>query len=142
MKALIDTWVIIEHYLSNPDATAVLRAGEKKIDMHISHITIAEVVNVISRTYGEREARVQYAYLKHSPLKREPTTEGIALNAGFYKTKYKFSLADAIILATAVEAGVDVLVTGGEKQYQSEWRDVDELDVMKLADFKEKILHL
>ena len=109
--------------------------------MHISHVTIAEVVNVISRMYGEREARVQYAYLKHSPLKRDPTTEGIAVNAGFYKTKYKFSLADAIILATAVEAGVDVLVTGGEKQYQSEWRSVDEVDVMKLADFKEKMLH-
>jgi len=109
--------------------------------MHISHVTIAEVVNVISRMYGEREARVQYAYLKHSSLKRDPTTEGIAVNAGFYKTKYKFSLADAIILATAVEAGVDVLVTGGEKQYQSEWRSVDEVDVMKLADFKEKMLH-
>jgi len=46
--------------------------------------------------YGEREARVQYAYLKRSPLKREPVTEGLARDAGLLKTKYKFSLADAV----------------------------------------------
>jgi predicted nucleic acid-binding protein len=138
MKIFLDTWVIVERYKGNPDAIAVLKAAEKEIEAHISHITMAELVNVISREYGEREARIQHAYLKRSPLIKNPITEEIAKNAGLYKTKYRFSLADGIILATALEIESDMLLTGGVKQYE-QWKDVKEIKIMKLADFAKKL---
>jgi len=33
----------------------------------------------------------------------------------------------------AIEA--DVLVTGGDKQYEKEWKNVAEMQVLKLSDF-------
>jgi predicted nucleic acid-binding protein len=134
MRIFLDTWVLIERYKGNRDAIRLLRAAKTSLEVHISHITVAELVNVISREYGEREARVQYVYLKRSPLIKDGTTEEISKNAGLYKTKYKFSLADAVILATAVEIGAQMLVTGGDKQYEEEWQNVTEIKVAKLSD--------
>lgn len=135
MRIFLDTWVLIEKYKGNPDALKLLKLAKEKLEVHISHVTIAELINVISREYGEREARIQYAYLKHSPLIKDATTEEIARNAGLYKTKYKFSLADAIILATATCINAQTLITGGARQYEEEWENVNEIKVMKLADF-------
>lgn len=131
----MDTWVLVEQYKGNPDAISLLKTAREKTETHISHMTIAELTNVISRVYGEREARTQYSYLKHSPLIRHGTSEEIAKNAGLYKTKYGFSLADAIILATAINVGAEILVTGGEKQYDKEWKNVTEINVVKLSDY-------
>lgn len=98
----------------------------------MSHVTIAEMVNVISRVYGEREGRIQHAYLKHSPLIMRPTTEEMAKDVGLFKTKYGFSLTDAFILSTAVDVEADLHVTGGEKQFEEEWKNVDEVKVVVL----------
>jgi len=135
MKVFLDTWVLVEHYKGNPDALFLLKEAKERLEAYISHLTIAELINVISREYGEREARIQYAYLKRSPLVKNATTDEIAKNAGLYKTRYKFSLADAIILATAIDVGAELLVTGGEKQYEEEWKHVKEIKVKKLSDY-------
>jgi len=135
MRIFLDTWVLIERYKGNRDALNLLKVAKEDLEAHISHITIVELVNVISREYGEREARVQYVYLKRSPLVKNGTTEEISKNAGLYKTKYKFSLADAVILATAVEVNAQMLVTGGDKQYEEEWKNVTEIEVTKLSDY-------
>jgi len=138
MKVFLDTWVLIEKYKGNPDAEHLLESAKKGFESHISYITIAELANIISREYGEREARTQYAYLKRSPLKRNPVTEEVARDAGLLKTKYKFSLADAIILSTAVALKADALVTGGVRQYKEEWKDVTEIQILQLSDFMKK----
>jgi len=135
MRTFLDTWVLIEKYKGSGDAEKVFEGAKTRFEAHISHITVAELMNVISREYGEREARVQYAYIKRAPLRRDPLTEENARDAGLLKTKYGFSLADAVILATALAAGADVLVTGGEEQYEREWKDVREIRVLKLSDF-------
>ena len=135
MKVVLDTWVLVERYKRNPEAISVLKAAGKKFEAVISLISITELVNVISREYGEREARVQYAHLIRLPLVRSGVTDEIAKDAGLYKTKYKFSLADALILATAVEVNAQLIVTGGERQFEEEWKNVEEIDVMKLTDF-------
>jgi predicted nucleic acid-binding protein len=57
-------------------------------------------------------------------------------NAGFMETKYGFSMVDALILSTALAIKADVLVIGGEKQYEDEWKRVVELPVVKLSDFE------
>ena len=135
MRVFLDTWVLIEKYKENPDAEGLLERARDEFTAQISHITVAELMNVISREYGEREARVQHAYLKRSPLKREPVTEGSARDAGLLKTKYKFSLADALILSTAIASKADILLIGGDKQYENEWKEVTEIQVSKLSDF-------
>jgi len=135
MRIFLDTWVLIERYKGNTDALNLLKAARKSLKAHISHITVAELVNVISREYGEREARVQYVYLKRGPLIKDGITEEISKNAGLYKTKYKFSLADAVILATALEVKAQMLVTGKDKQYEEEWKNVTEIEVAKLSDY-------
>jgi predicted nucleic acid-binding protein len=135
VRVFLDTWVLIEKYKGNPDAEGLLEAAKSEHEAHISLITVAELMNVISREYGEREARVQHAYLRRSPLIREPVTEEIARDAGLLKTRYRFSLADALILSTAMARKADVLLTGGDKQYEKEWKDVTEMQVLKLSDF-------
>jgi len=135
MRIFLDTWVLVERYKGDPDAIKLLKATKRGLEAHISHITIAELVNVISREYGEREARVQYVYLKRSPLIKNGTNEEISRNAGLYKTKYRFSLADAVILATAVEVDAQTLITGGDKQHEDEWKDVKEIEAAKLSDY-------
>ncbi len=135
MKVFLDTWVLIEKYKGATDAEDLFERARDSFDAHISHITVAELMNVISRVYGKREARLQYAYLKRSPFQRNPITEEIARDAGFLKTKYRFSIADALILSTALAIKANVLVTGGEKQFEEEWKSVVELQVMKLSDF-------
>ena len=138
MKVFLDTWTLIEKYKGNPDAEKLFENAQKRFEAHISHITIAELMNVISREYGEREARVQYAYIKRAPFQRNSITEENAHDAGLLKTKYKFSLADAIILSTALTIKADVLVTGGDKQYEKEWKNITEIRVLKLSDFIEQ----
>lgn len=135
MKVFLDTWALIEKYKGNPDAEKLFENAKKQFEGHISYITIAELMNVISREYGEREARVQYAYIKRAPFQRNPITEENARDAGLLKTKYKFSLADAVILSAALAIGADVLVTGGDKQYEKEWKNVTEMQVLKLSAF-------
>ena len=135
MKVFLDTWVLIEKYKENPDAERLLEGAKNKFEAYISCITVAELINVISREYGEREARVQYIYLKRSPLRLNSVTEENARDAGLLKTKYKFSLADAVILSTALAIKADVLVTGGARQYEDEWKKVTELQVSELSAF-------
>jgi len=135
VRVFLDTWVLIDKYKGNPDAEGLLERAKDEHEAHISLITVTELMNVISREYGEREARVQHAYLKRSPLIREPVTEEVARDAGLLKTKYRFSLADAVILSTAIAKKADVLLTGGDKQYEKEWKDVTEMQVLKLSDF-------
>jgi predicted nucleic acid-binding protein len=135
VKVFLDTWVLIEKYKGNPDAEKLFEIAKTRFEAHISYITIAELMNVISREYGEREARIQHAYIKRAPLQRNPLTEENARDAGLLKTKHKFSLADAIILATALTIKADVIVTGGNKQFEKEWKNVAEIQVLKLSDF-------
>jgi predicted nucleic acid-binding protein len=133
MKIVIDTWVLVEQYKGNIGATKLMRGAlEGSFEAYVSHVAIAELVNVISRVYGGREARIQYAYLKRSPLVMKPTTEEGAKRAGLFKTKYGFSLADGFILTTAVDLGADLLITGGVRQFEEEWKDVDEVKVAML----------
>lgn len=134
MKLVLDTWVLVEQYKGNPYSSKIIRSSDRH-ELIISHITIAELINVIARQYGQREARIQYAYIKNLPFSKIATNEMIAKDAGFYKTRYKFSLADAFILSTAVNTGADALITGGAKQFKEEWSDVSEVDVMPLEDF-------
>jgi predicted nucleic acid-binding protein len=135
MKIFLDTWVLVERYKGNADALRLLRMTRDRFEAHVSHVTVAELMNVVSREYGEREARVQYAFLKHSPLLQDGTSEDIAKNAGLYKTKYGFSLADAFVLSSAIDCGAEVLITGGERQYEEEWKEVKEIRVAMLSDF-------
>ena len=116
-------------------AEKLFENAKKEFEAHISYITIAELMNIISREYSEREARVQYAYIKRAPFQRNPITKENARDAGLLKTRYKFSLADGVILSTALAIGADVLVTGGDKQYEKEWKNVTEMQVLKLSDF-------
>lgn len=139
MKVFLDTWVLIERYKGNADAAKVLKKVRDGLEAHISHVTVAELMNVISREFGEREAHVQHALLKHSMLVLDGTNEEIAKNAGLFKTMYKFSLADAFILASAVACDADVLITGGEKQFEEEWKNVAEIKMAKLDDFVKKL---
>ena len=134
MKLVLDTWVLVEEYKGNPYSSKLIRSSDRH-ELIISHVTIAELINVIARQYSQKEARIQYAYIKNLPLSKIPTTEIIAKDAGFYKTRYKFSLADAFILSTAVNTEADALITGGMKQFNEEWSDVSEVNIMLLEDF-------
>jgi len=40
-----------------------------------------------------------------------------------------------MILSTAIASKADILLTGGYKQYENEWKEVTEIKVSKLSDF-------
>ncbi len=130
-----ETSVFIERYKANPQALALLKAAaDKRINAHISHITIAELFDIMMRNYGEKEALTQHAYLKHAPLKMHPTTDEIAKEAGLYRAKYCFSLANGIILATAISANADFLVVGDKAFHDEKWNEITEIKVLSISD--------
>lgn len=77
MRVFLNTWVLVKRYKGNPGAIKLLSAVEEELDAHISQITVARLVNVIRRLYGERQARIQYAYLKRSTLVLDAQNRGM-----------------------------------------------------------------
>ena len=115
----------MEKYEGNPIAERALRKAGRP---HISIITVIELVAAIARREAKRRKDWEEEALRHYVILTSgftvlEMTSSIAKRAGILRTKYRgigieFSLADAVVLATAEFMNWSI-ATGG-KQYERE----------------------
>ena len=110
MRVVLDTWVFLD---PSKFSKAILnRIRRKTLDGVISTITYAEIYSLLYKRVDDEEIQRFRQSLDRLSLRDVPVTKKIAEEGGRYKAKYGFSVADGIILATAVAENVNLLVTG------------------------------
>jgi predicted nucleic acid-binding protein len=112
-------------------AIAVVNAvSARRLTGVVSSVTVAEVivrpVRIGDETMGERYAD---AIRSIENLHVVPVTLEIAVEAGFVRGRTSLTLADAVHLATARQAGATAFVTNDRRL-----RSIPKLEVVQLAD--------
>lgn len=116
MRVLIDTGVFVNFLNDEPKAEFSEKLLEQiqdgKIEGLISTISIAEIFSLY---YRISEKRTMHAKSFVESIIEDdniiPTFKPIAELAGKIKSSYKVSLGDSVIIATAMLAGCDCLVS-------------------------------
>ena len=116
MKALIDTGIFVQvlskerGFQSSFDLLEKIK--NKKIEGFISVMTIAEIISIFYRV-GEGETAAAKASIQSlvGEDRIVPITAELAESAGRVKAKFKLSLGDAFIIATAISIDCEYLVT-------------------------------
>ena len=78
------------------------KARKEQITLHISAMTAMEVFYVSAVERGEEEANHLLLLVRSLPVKELPLEDALTLPAARFKARYKISVADAWIAATAV----------------------------------------
>ncbi|MEK6777926.1 MAG: PIN domain-containing protein [bacterium] len=124
---LLDTSAIMTFLEDEPGAHEV-----EKILYHgavIPFVTLLEIYYITLREQGEPAAEHRYALLKRLPVRiLSEVPEPVLLKAGYFKSRYKISLADSMIAAFAW-AEKAVLV---HKDPEYEQLETEGLDMVKL----------
>jgi len=129
MRILIDTGVFINvlNKESNYKSSVKLleKIQRKEIEGFISVTTIAEIISIFYRI-SEEETLVAKTCIETfiSEDRIVPIIKRIAEFAGRIKASYSISLGDAFIIATAILAGCECLVT-----LDPEIKKIDLIDV-------------
>lgn len=110
MKVILDTWVFLD--LLKPSKNLLHRVRHRALEGFVSTITFAELYSLLYKRVSEENVKRFTQNLDRVGLSDIPVTKEIAKEGGRYKAKYGFSIADGIILATAVTEHADMLVTG------------------------------
>jgi len=116
MKVLVDTGVFINVLNDEPSAEfsekLLQQIQNKKIDGLISAITLAEIFSIYYRINEKATIRAK-VYIESIIEKDKiiPVFKSIAELGGKVKSKYKVSLGDAIIIATAMLTNCDYIVS-------------------------------
>ena len=78
------------------------RAKKKEISLHISKMTAMEIYYVSLQEGDEKEAHGRLLLVRSLPLVELPLDEDLVLPAARFKGRWKMSVADAWIAATAL----------------------------------------
>lgn len=134
MKVLIDTGVFVN--LLNKEqgydrsAKFLEKIQKREIDGFISVITISEILSIFYRISEEETLTVKmYIETLIGEERIIPVIKRIAESAGRIKASYKVSLGDAFIIATAILAGCETLVSLDP--------EIKEVDLIKVKEPRE-----
>jgi len=116
MRVLVDTGIFINVLNDEPNAEfsekLLQQIQNKKIDGLISTITLAEIFSIYYRINERATMRVKVCI--ESIIEKNkiiPDFKSIDELGGKIKSKYKESLCDAIIIAAAILANCDYIVS-------------------------------
>jgi len=108
-RYLLDTSAILTLWNNEDgadDVEAILRKAESdKVIVYASFMTYMEAYYRIYRVEGIESARAIYAEIGSLPIYKIDADEKILLRAGAIKANYSLSIADAWIVASAIEKG-------------------------------------
>lgn len=113
---ILDAWALLALLQKEEPAATRVRsllqqAQQGDVGVGISIINLGEVYYILSRSYGEGEARETVSELQQLPLDILPATEERVFAAAGLKAKHVISYADAFAAAAALEQTA-VLLTG------------------------------
>lgn len=108
-RYLLDTSAILTLRGDEPgadDVESILRESESgEAEVCVSFMSYMEAYYRVWRVEGEELAKLMYAELLSLPVVRIDVNDNILLRAGSIKATYRLSVADAWIIASAVEVG-------------------------------------
>ena len=81
----------------------VLISAKRSQHVYISFVTLMELYYIIWKGSGEHKAREILVLLKSLPIQSVESNQRLTLIAGRIKANHKLSVADAFIMATAIE---------------------------------------
>ena len=125
---VLDACAIIAFLLKEPGGDKVRgllrRAEREEVRFFMHNLNLLEVYYGLRRANGEAFATVRLSQIRHLPVTFVPEIDGEGfIEAGRLKSAYKFSLADAVLLAEASIRGAFVVTS-----------DHHELDVVEAAE--------
>jgi len=110
VRIVLDTWVFLDPSKASKDLLDRVRRGA--LEAVVSTITYAELYSLLYKRVSDGDVKSFKLNLERLGLRDRAVTKEIAEEGGRYKAKYGFSIADGIIVATAVTEHAVLLVTG------------------------------
>lgn len=104
---VVDTSAWIEWLIGGPLQKALLKEFPERAQCVVPTIVQLELMKWLSREVGESEADQAIAYTQKCVV--APLDTRIALAAADLHRQYKLATADAVVYATAIEFGADLL---------------------------------
>ena len=104
---VVDTSAWIEWLIGGPLHKALLKEFPERAQCVVPTIVQLELMKWLSREVGESEADQAIAYTQKCVV--APLDTRIALAAADLHRQYKLATADAVVYATAIEFGADLL---------------------------------
>jgi len=108
---LVDTSAWIEWLIDSPAGKAVQAEVPRREDCLVPTIVQLELVKWLTRVMGEAKAEQVIAYTEKCVV--VPLDTQLALAAAEICVKHKLATADAIIYATALEYGAELVTCDG-----------------------------
>jgi len=110
VRVVLDTWMFLDP--SKPSKDLMDRVRRGTLEAVVSTITYAELYSLLYKRVSDGDIKSFKRNLERLGLRDRIVTKEIAEEGGRYKARYGFSIADGIIVATAVMEHVALLVTG------------------------------
>jgi predicted nucleic acid-binding protein len=119
-RYLLDTSAILTLWNDEEgasDVESILKQAESsKVIVYASFMTYMEAYYRVYRVEGIESAKSIYAEIGSLPIFRLDPNEQILLRAGFIKANYSLSVADAWIIASAIE--MDAILVHKDPEYE------------------------
>jgi predicted nucleic acid-binding protein len=134
----LDTSVWIYHFEGSAAygrvAGAVLTAVSRgRVAAVASELALLELlVAPLKKAAHDVADEIELTLLHFPHLRLVPITRGVLIRAAEIRARYALRTPDAIMVATAIEAGATLAVTN-----DAAWRKVEALEVVVLRDFAE-----
>lgn len=134
MKIMIDTNILVSGMLFKGNERQLLKyAQEKKFTLLVSDFSIAEARNVLIRKFPGKEYILD-EIIRLLPVKIVPVPSQEKIKRA---QKIIRDTKDAVILATAIESGLDAFVSGDKDFHTPEVKQV--INVVNTADAVELV---
>lgn len=104
---VVDSSAWVEFLTGGPLAERFLHTIERMGEVVTPTVVLYEVFKRILRERGEDEAQEKVAYMRKTRV--VPLSDGLAVSAARLALEHRLAMADAIIYATALSEGAEVL---------------------------------
>jgi predicted nucleic acid-binding protein len=109
----LDSSAVLALFLAEPGFETVrallAEAAKGRREIHIAQISLAEIVNSVTRDYDEATAREDIRLLRELAVNIVAPTDEQCVEAGLLRSHAKLSTADAIIAIQAIAAEAELV---------------------------------
>ena len=101
-KFVLDACAILALFKKEQGADIVKNVLESNIETYLHSVTFLEVYYILAKELGINNADLFFELILQTKIRIiYEITENTIKNAGYFKSKYKISLGDSFVLATA-----------------------------------------
>ena len=120
MRVVLDSYAVLAYLEGEPEGERLVEylrsASEGKAECFLNVVNLTEILYIVQRRRGRREALRTAAIIRSWPVEIVGVTDEICLIASDLKARYRISLADSFAAATAKAVGGELLT--GDKEFE------------------------